>query len=157
MCLFNYPFIACIVFFISFSCLFIFLLNSLRYLYTCCLISLTVLSSLFWVHCLRFHALHYCSSPLLWNCWLLEKTCCLVFSYDVLRFTHLRPSFWLKVLIAYVLLVEVSTMFRKEWVVAGLWYIFSPLDSGHGSVIRYSSIKLQTLGTSSYSIQEDKD
>jgi hypothetical protein len=38
----------------------------------------------------------------------------------------MRPSHWLKVLTTYVLSVEVFSIFKEDWVVAGFMCSFSP-------------------------------
>jgi hypothetical protein len=54
---------------------------------------------------------------------------CFIISWvSVLRFVQLRPGHWLEVLITCILLTEVFSMLRQNWVVTGLRHSYSPLD-----------------------------
>jgi hypothetical protein len=62
------------------SCWFVFVLNSVRYLYISSLILLIILIVI-WVHCLRVHPPHFNSSPLFCGCYFFKESHCLVFSF----------------------------------------------------------------------------
>jgi hypothetical protein len=106
---------------------------------------------------LKFHLLHYLSCPLLWNCSVLEETCYLVFSYysciSTLGFTHVRTSFWLAVLISWVLSIGIFTTqarLSSVWVV--IYFLITKLGL-FDSLVKHSTTVLKTLIQSHYSTQ----
>jgi hypothetical protein len=103
--------------FVSFSPLIEFSWNSHRHSFWSSFISLIFLIIIFWIPFLGFHPLQYHYCLFMWSYWLLEKSCCLMFSY-FLEFVHLKPSHWLGVLATCSLLVEIFSVFTQDSLVA---------------------------------------
>jgi hypothetical protein len=71
----------------------------------------------------------------LWDCWLLEESCCLAFSCCILCWDlHIcdQVNGW-RVLISCILSVEEFAIFRWNCLMAKLMCSFSPLDWGNSS------------------------
>jgi hypothetical protein len=93
----NFSFIFCILFLISFNGLFEFSLNLLSCLFVFFLGFIQVFIHLFFnifdhSYYFRFHPLHYYSSLLLWNGWLLKETYHLVFPYHLCFYVKINIS-----------------------------------------------------------------
>jgi hypothetical protein len=70
--------------------------------------------------------------------YVLEQLCCLIFyisCVSTLGFVHLRPRYWLEILIFCSLSVQIFSMFRQD----RLRCYFSPLGLVYGSVVKHLS------------------